>query len=216
MLRSPRNSRTGLHPHTGPQITTTPRPRTASPSSPLNRPSLHTLAVARPRPNPHSKRTGTAQYVPFLAVSSLGGFQTPAAVRAGMFVTAGVWKPSQLRSSRSSWRWVQVGHCHAEFRRWLESASLQKRQSGELMKKVGIFLLFLPAAVLVAGLFGMIHDQISYSVSTEYFTKFKFIQFHMLDAGVPERIRAAKVGFLASWWMGVPLGLLCGSAGFVQ
>ena len=84
------------------------------------------------------------------------------------------------------------------------------------MKKVGMFLLFLPAAVLVAGLFGMIHDQISYSVSTEYFTKFKFIQFHMLDAGVPERIRAAKVGFLASWWMGVPLGLLCGSAGFVQ
>lgn len=80
------------------------------------------------------------------------------------------------------------------------------------MKKVGMFLLFLPAAVLVAGLFGMIHDQISYSVSTEYFTKFKFIQFHLLDAEVPERIRAAEVGFLASWWM----GLLCGSAGFVQ
>src|SRR5262249_8572619 len=99
MLRSPRNSRTGLHPHTGPQITTTPRPRTASPSSPLNRPSLQTLAVARPRPNPHSKRAGTAQYVPFLAVSSLGGFQTPAAVRAGMFVTAGVWKPSHNRTS---------------------------------------------------------------------------------------------------------------------
>ena len=49
------------------------------------------------------------------------------------------------------------------------------------MKKVGIFLLFLPAAVLTAGLFGMIHDQISYSVSDEYFTKFKFIQFQLLD-----------------------------------
>jgi hypothetical protein len=33
---------------------------------------------------------GTAQYVPFLAVSSFGGFQTPAAVRVGMFATAGV------------------------------------------------------------------------------------------------------------------------------
>src|ERR1700676_2970104 len=84
------------------------------------------------------------------------------------------------------------------------------------MKKLGKFLLFLPAAVLVAGLFGMIHDQISYSVSDEYFTKFKFIQFHLLDSDVPERIRAAEVGFLASWWMGIPLGLLCGSAGFVQ
>src|SRR5262249_54113867 len=89
MLPSPRNSRTGLHPHTGPQITTTPRPRTASPSSPLNRPSLQTSAVARPRPNPHSKRPGTAQYVPSLAVSSLGGFQTPAAVGVGMYVCHG-------------------------------------------------------------------------------------------------------------------------------
>ena len=84
------------------------------------------------------------------------------------------------------------------------------------MKKIGIFLLFLPAAVLLAGVFGVIHDQISYSVSSEYFTKFKFTQFHLLDSGVPERVRAARVGFLASWWMGIPLGLLCGSAGFVQ
>jgi hypothetical protein len=82
--------------------------------------------------------------------------------------------------------------------------------------KIGIFLLFLPAAVIVAGAFGMVHDQISYSVSDEYFTKFKFIQFHLLDPDIPERIRAAQVGFLASWWMGVPLGLLCGLAGFVQ
>jgi hypothetical protein len=84
------------------------------------------------------------------------------------------------------------------------------------MKKIWIFLLFVPAAVLVAGLFGVAHDEISYSVSPEYFTKFKFIQFRLLDADVPERIRAAKVGFLASWWMGLPLGILCGSAGFLQ
>jgi hypothetical protein len=84
------------------------------------------------------------------------------------------------------------------------------------MKKLGILLLFLPAAILTAGVFGAIHDQISYSVSSEYFTKFKFIQFRLLDAEIPERIRAAQVGFLASWWMGIPLGLLCGLAGFVQ
>jgi hypothetical protein len=84
------------------------------------------------------------------------------------------------------------------------------------MTKAGLFLLFLPAAVLAAGLFGMIHDQISYSVSPEYFTKFKFIQVRLLVPDIPERIRAAQVGFLASWWMGIPLSLLCGSAGFVQ
>lgn len=84
------------------------------------------------------------------------------------------------------------------------------------LKKTAIFLLFLPVAVLVAGLFGALHDQISYSVSSEYFSKLKFPQFLLLDTSVPERIRAAQVGFLASWWMGVPLGVLCGLAGFVQ
>ena len=84
------------------------------------------------------------------------------------------------------------------------------------MKKIGIFLLFLPAAMLAAGLFGIIHNEISYSVSNEYFTKFKFIQFRLLDTNLPDRFRAAEVGFLASWWMGIPLGILCGSAGFIQ
>jgi hypothetical protein len=86
----------------------------------------------------------------------------------------------------------------------------------QLIRKIGILILFVPVAVLAAGLFGAIHDQISYSVSDEYFTKFKFLQFRLLDPNVPERIRAAEVGFLASWWMGIPLALLCGSAGLVQ
>ncbi|MDR3466726.1 MAG: hypothetical protein P4M07_12340 [Xanthobacteraceae bacterium] len=84
------------------------------------------------------------------------------------------------------------------------------------MKKVGLFALFVPVAVLAAGLFGVLHDQISYSVSAEYFTRFKFVQFRLLDPGVPERIRACEVGFLAAWWMGVALGIACGLAGFVQ
>jgi len=33
---------------------------------------------------------------------------------------------------------------------------------------------------------------------------------------VPERVRAAMVGFRASWWMGYPIGLLAGLAGFIQ
>ena len=78
------------------------------------------------------------------------------------------------------------------------------------------FLAFLPAAVVVAGLFGALHDQISYSVSEEYFTGFKFEQFGLLEASVPARLRASEVGFLASWWMGIPLGLLAGLGGFLQ
>jgi hypothetical protein len=84
------------------------------------------------------------------------------------------------------------------------------------MAKFGVFLLFIAAATLAAGAFGAFHDQISYTVSPEYFTKFKFHQFRLLDAGVPERVRAAEVGFFATWWMGLLLGPLVGAAGFLQ
>jgi hypothetical protein len=78
------------------------------------------------------------------------------------------------------------------------------------------FALFLVLAILSAGVFGALHDQISYTVSHEYFTRFKFPMFNLLDASIPERVRAAEVGFLATWWMGIPLGLLTGAAGFMH
>ena len=84
------------------------------------------------------------------------------------------------------------------------------------MRKLAVFAMFLVLAVLTAGAFGALHDQISYTVSYEYFTRFKFLEFRLLDPEVPERLRAAMVGVLASWWMGIPLGLLAGAAGFIQ
>src|ERR1700694_4054811 len=84
------------------------------------------------------------------------------------------------------------------------------------MRKLAVYLSFIVAAMLAAGIFGAFHDQISYSVAPEYFTRFKFLQFKLLDPTVPERVRVAQVGFLASWWMGLPLGLLIGLGGFLQ
>lgn len=84
------------------------------------------------------------------------------------------------------------------------------------MRRFAVFIVFVLAAVLAAGAFGALHDQISYTVSPEYFTKFKFVQFDLLNDAVPERVRAAQVGFLAAWWMGVPLGVLIGAAGFIH
>jgi hypothetical protein len=84
------------------------------------------------------------------------------------------------------------------------------------MQRLRIYLAFIALAVVAAGVFGAVHDEISYTVSQEYFTKFKFLQFRLLDSDIPERIRAARVGFLASWWMGIPLGVLAGLGGFAQ
>jgi hypothetical protein len=84
------------------------------------------------------------------------------------------------------------------------------------VQRLFVLWLFIGAAVVAAGLFGALHNQISYSVSAEYFTKFKFLQFQLLDASVPERLRAAEVGFLASWWMGLLLGPIVGIVGFAH
>jgi hypothetical protein len=56
---------------------------------------------------------------------------------------------------------------------------------------------------LLAGLYGALHDQVSYTISPEYFTKMKFEQFHYANFGWPQRVFASEVGFLASWWVGL-------------
>jgi hypothetical protein len=84
------------------------------------------------------------------------------------------------------------------------------------MKKLLVYGLIVVLAVFAAGLFGVVHNQISYTVAPEYFTRFKFRQFALTDSPLPERVRASMVGFLASWWMGIPIGLLVGAAGFIH
>jgi hypothetical protein len=84
------------------------------------------------------------------------------------------------------------------------------------VKKLLIFFLLFFIALILAGLYGAIHDQISYTVSPEYFTKFKFRQFGFDGMPFPDRVRAGMVGFLASWWMGIPIGFLVGVMGFIH
>ena len=84
------------------------------------------------------------------------------------------------------------------------------------LKKFGVFILIVVLAVIAAGLYGIVHNQISYTVAPEYFTKFKFRQFGFVDTPLPERVRASMVGFFASWWMGIPIGLLVAAAGFIH
>jgi len=85
-----------------------------------------------------------------------------------------------------------------------------------LAKKLLVFVLLVLIACLVAGGYGIVHDQITYTVSPEYYTKFKFLQFGLLDSSLPERVRAVIVGVLASWWMGIPIGVLVGAIGFIH
>ncbi len=74
------------------------------------------------------------------------------------------------------------------------------------MVKLALTPILFVIACLFAGIYGALHNQISYTVSPEYFTQFKFHQFH-IDANVPDRIGAAIVGWHAAWWMGLVIGI---------
>jgi hypothetical protein len=53
------------------------------------------------------------------------------------------------------------------------------------LKKILTISLLAVAACLLAGVYGILHDQLTYTISPEYNTKFKFYQFGLLDEGMP-------------------------------
>ena len=55
---------------------------------------------------------------------------------------------------------------------------------------------------VVAGAYGILHDQITYSISPEYFTKLKFKQFHYANVGLGNRVFVATIAFLATSCVG--------------
>lgn len=83
------------------------------------------------------------------------------------------------------------------------------------MKKALIFLLIVILSPLVAGMYGILHDQITYSISEEYYTQFKFIQFGIADY-FWDRFGASIVGFMTTCWFGLILGIVIGAVGFVH
>ena len=67
-----------------------------------------------------------------------------------------------------------------------------------------IGITFLGASM--AGLYGIVHDQVTFSISQEYFTRLKFTQFQWANIGLPTRVFVAEIGFLATWWVGLIAG----------
>jgi hypothetical protein len=71
--------------------------------------------------------------------------------------------------------------------------------------KTLLFPVLCVLGLVVAGTYGALHNQISYTVAPNYFHGFKFVQF---DISPPYHNRwgAALVGWYASWWMGLFVG----------
>jgi hypothetical protein len=83
------------------------------------------------------------------------------------------------------------------------------------MRKFGIYLLFVAVAIVIASLYGVAHHQITFSVSPEYYTKFKFIQTNLADTLAAQHMtqpRSAVViaGVKTSWAIGAIVGAILG------
>ena len=99
------------------------------------------------------------------------------------------------------------------------------------MNKFIAFILIIIVAPILGGVYGLIHDQLTYTVSTEYYTKFKFIQFGLENWGLGQNIGTEKlpeikllnprfgagiVGILATWWVGLFIGVILGFVGLIH
>jgi len=84
------------------------------------------------------------------------------------------------------------------------------------LQTVSILIGIIFGGCLIAGLYGIVHDQLTYTISPEYYTRFKFYQFDLVDEGIDAntiespRLAVSVVGFLATWWMGVPIATIVG------
>jgi hypothetical protein len=75
-------------------------------------------------------------------------------------------------------------------------------------------------STLCATLYGIINDQVTVTLSPEYFSVFKREQFWspLVQAGLldaPARVQAVLVGALATWWFGLLVGIVLGTSGMV-
>jgi hypothetical protein len=89
------------------------------------------------------------------------------------------------------------------------------------MSKFLTLLVLIAVSCFLAGLYGILHDQLTYTISPEYYTKFKFYQFGFMDMGdeaiFPNpRIEVSAVGLFATWWMGIPIGVILGLVGLIH
>lgn len=60
---------------------------------------------------------------------------------------------------------------------------------------------------LMAGTYGILIDQVTYTVSPEYYTQYKFPLYHInpYEFG-GDRMSAVVIGFMATWWTGLFIG----------
>ena len=89
-----------------------------------------------------------------------------------------------------------------------------------LAKRFGVALGWIGLAIVAASLYGIVNDQITVTISPEYFSVFKRRQFTpvLKRTGLmyaSPRIQTLLIGTLATWWFGLFLGIILSVSGMV-
>ena len=81
------------------------------------------------------------------------------------------------------------------------------------IKKLLTLILVALIASAIAGIYGVINDQITFTISSEYYTKYIFLQYKLVQVEgdsriIHPRILVVLVTFLSTWWFPLISGLI--------
>lgn len=89
-----------------------------------------------------------------------------------------------------------------------------------IITRASVLLMWVFIAVVAAVIYGIVNNQVTVTISPEYFSVFKRGQFapmlekyNLLNA--PLRVQAALIGILATWWFGLFLGIMLGISSMI-
>lgn len=88
------------------------------------------------------------------------------------------------------------------------------------LSKFGSFIWIVVLGTVLAGLYGALHDQLSYTIGPEYFTKNKFprlgLEKSVEKGALTPRQGAAVVGITSAWWAGTLSAAILGLVGMIH
>ena len=86
-------------------------------------------------------------------------------------------------------------------------------------KLIVLFFILLLSPILGAA-YGIAHNQFTYTLSPEFYTKFMFLQFGLWDEAQfntnNHRGLVSMVGAMSTWWVGLIIGVVLGAIGMRQ
>ncbi len=81
--------------------------------------------------------------------------------------------------------------------------------------RIFIFILLILLATALGAFYGAVYEQLTYTISNEFFTKMRFLKFG-IEGDINERWEVAKIGIYYTWKVGLVIGILLSLVGLLH